>query len=66
MNKVGMHVVRMIRRCFCTWYILGDFAKAFPWVWREDLLCLVGGIEDFRGGCYALTADVLRQDTVAV
>ena len=34
----------------CLYAILGDYVKAFPRCWREDLLCIVGEKGAIRGG----------------
>ena len=55
-----------LRLNLCTWYSLGDFQKAFPRVWRADLLNLAHGVPEFRDGAYALLADILKVDQVHV
>ena len=50
----------------CVWSLFGDFVRAFPRVWRDDLLVLLSGSESVRGGSYALLADMFTQDNVHV
>ena len=50
----------------CTWYAMGDFVKAFPRVWREDLLTIMRGVTTCSGGTFALLADILQKDVVSV
>jgi hypothetical protein len=63
-----LHEVCSLRllRLLCTWYALGDFQKAFPRTWREDLICIINRIRPAGNGVVALLADVLRNDVVAV
>ena len=48
------------------WVVLGDFRKAFPNVWREQLVCLSRDQVGFDGGSRALLADFLVEDVVSV
>ena len=48
------------------WLTMGDFVKAFPRTWREDLLCLLSRVPGLTGGAFALLADILQSDDVQV
>ena len=32
------------------WYVMGDFVKAFPRVWRDGLILLIAVVPEARGG----------------
>ena len=44
------------------WFVLGDFRKAFPRVWRELLLSLLEAGQRIRGGMFALLGSILHSD----
>jgi hypothetical protein len=49
-----------------TWYILGDFERAFPRVWRSDLLDMLGDDGRITGGALALIGDIFTGDILHV
>ena len=51
-------------RCFFA--VLGDFEKAFPSTWREDILCLAAKCPGVAGGVLHLLGDALAWDAVHV
>ena len=51
------------RRIFAN---LGDFQKAFPSSWREDLLLLLSRGPQVQGGAFHLLSDILRLDVTLV
>ena len=48
------------------WMVLGDFMRAFPLKWREDLLVIASSRPEVRGGCFVLLADIFGVDRVHV
>ena len=50
----------------CIWLLLGDFEKAFPKTWGNDLLSLVGSIGGVTGGAFASLCGTFAWDEVAV
>ena len=63
-----MHeLTRMVLDCFrCLFYVLGDFRKAYPSVWRADLLLQVQNNSGLRAGCMTLLDDILSRDDVVL
>ena len=51
-------------RCF--YAVMGDFEKAFPSVWREDVLSLAAECPGVSGGVLHLLGDILDLDMVSV
>ena len=49
-----------------TWTLMGDFKKAFPKVWREDLLVKMGIHGLVKDCAFALLCDVLHRDFILV
>ena len=48
------------------WLVMGDFKKAFPRVWRELLLDLLGSGPRLHNGIFELLASILASDSVHV
>ena len=51
-------------RCFFA--VMGDFEKAFPSTWREDILGLAARCPGVQGGIFHLLGDILAWDAVHV
>ena len=50
----------------CFFALLGDFQKAFPFTWREDILLLAANCPNLTGGQLHLLGDMLSLDVVLV
>ena len=45
---------------------MGDFVKAYPRTWRQDLLRILSEKAGLKGGGFALLADILEHDAVVM
>ena len=61
-------LVSLMRRCGrFLWILMGDFAKAFPRVWREDLLVeLYQAVPELRGSMYTLLHQIFQPGSVQI
>ena len=50
----------------CLWIVMGDYEKAFPRVWRSDLLDMMSNVPAIRGGCALLFEECLKEDRVII
>ena len=46
------------------WLCMGDFKKAFPKVWRDDIFCITKDALDLNGGNRHLLGSMLEYDTI--
>ena len=48
------------------WAVMGDYVKAFPHVWRTDLLTLMSKVLRAQPGCMLLLEECLKEDLIVV
>ena len=50
----------------CLWLVMGDYVKAYPHVWRTDLLTLMSKLLRAQNGCMLLFEECLKEDLIIV